>query len=236
MKQGKISNQSVEDIEKSWKDKVFALEKVNDVLRNQINELQKEAQSTTEVLNQARNKLQECKANEMNVQKELNVKIIGLEKEIDRCKAVESKLTETLEETENKYAEQSKLHSSSMMKNKEFKQKLADQQLEINSLKHTCKIKEATNVTTRERQLTEYKNLQIKFQEQRKANEQISNQNSDLASKLSDKTKALEQSKKETASLKGNITKMKNKNKESQEIIEQIWDQMKDEGISFVYL
>ena len=49
--------------------------------------------------------------------------------------------------------------------------------------------------------------------------------------KLSDKTKALEQSKKETASLKGNITKIKNKNKETEELIERIWDQIKDEGL-----
>ena len=234
MKQEKISNQSVDDIEKSWKDKVVALEKVNEVLRNQINELQNEAQSTTEVLNQARNKLQECKANEMNVQKELTVKIIGLEKEIDHYKAVDLKLRKTLQETEIKYAEESKLQSSSMVKIKEFKHKLADQQLEINSLKHTSKIKEATNVSARERQLTDYKNLQTKFQEQRKAYEQTSNQNSDLESKLSDKTKALEQSRKETASLKGNITKIKNKNRESEEIIEQIWNQIKDEGINLI--
>ena len=42
---------------------------------------------------------------------------------------------------------------------------------------------------------------------------------------MSEKIKALEQSKKETSSLKGNITKIKNKNKESEEIIERIWDE-----------
>ena len=43
--------------------------------------------------------------------------------------------------------------------------------------------------------------------------------------KLSDQISALEQSKKEISSLKGNITKIKNKNKESEKIIERIWDE-----------
>ena len=176
MKQGEISNQSVDDIEKPWKDKVVALEKVNEVLRAEINELQQEAQSTTEILNQARNKLQECKANEMNIQNELTVKI-GLEKEIDRLKSVESKLTTTLEQTENKHAAQL---NSSMMKNKELEQKNSEQQKKIESLKNieqTCKIKAA-------RLQSSLNTLQIKFQEQNKANEQILNQKSDLESKV----------------------------------------------------
>ena len=164
MKQGEISNQSVDDIEKPWKDKVVALEKVNEVLRAEINELQQEAQSTTKILNEARNKLQECKANEMNIQKELTVKIIGLEKENDRLKAVESKLT----------------NSVSMMKNKESEHKISEQKRQIESLKnieHTCKIKAA-------RLQSSLNALQIKFQEQNKANEQILNQKSDLESKV----------------------------------------------------
>ena len=164
MKQGEISNQSVDDIEKPWKDKVVALEKVNEVLRAEINELQQEAQSTTKILNDARNKLQECKANEMNIQKELTVKIIGLEKENDRLKAVESKLT----------------NSVSMMKNKESEHKISEQKKQIESLKnieHTCKIKAA-------RLQSSLNTLQIKFQEQNKANEQILNQKSDLESKV----------------------------------------------------
>ena len=164
MKQGEISNQSVDDIEKPWKDKVVALEKVNEVLRAEINELQQEAQSTTNILNEARNKLQECKANEMNIQKELTVKIIGLEKENDRLKAVESKLT----------------NSVSMMKNKESEHKISEQKKQIESLKnieHTCKIKAA-------RLQSSLNTLQIKFQEQNKANEQILNQKSDLESKV----------------------------------------------------
>ena len=164
MKQGEISNQSVDDIEKPWKDKVVALEKVNEVLRAEINELQQEAQSTTKILNEARNKLQECKANEMNIQKELTVKIIGLEKENDRLKAVESKLT----------------NSVSMMKNKESEHKISEQKKQIESLKnieHTCKIKAA-------RLQSSLNTLQIKFQEQNKANEQILNQKSDLESKV----------------------------------------------------
>ena len=164
MKQGEISNQSVDDIEKPWKDKVDALEKVNEVLRAEINELQQEAQSTTKILNEARNKLQECKANEMNIQKELTVKIIGLEKENDRLKAVESKLT----------------NSVSMMKNKESEHKISEQKRQIESLKNieqTCKIKAA-------RLQSSLNTLQIKFQEQNKANEQILNQKSDLESKV----------------------------------------------------
>ena len=164
MKQGEISNQSVDDIEKPWKDKVVALEKVNEVLRAEINELQQEAQSTTKILNEARNKLQECKANEMNIQKELTVKIIGLEKENDRLKAVESKLT----------------NSVSMMKNKESEHKISEQKRQIESLKNieqTCKIKAA-------RLQSSLNTLQIKFQEQNKANEQILNQKSDLESKV----------------------------------------------------
>ena len=183
MKQGEISNQSVDDIEKPWKDKVDALEKVNEVLRAEINELQQEAQSTTEILNQARNKLQECKANEMNIQKELTVKI-GLEKEIDRLKSVESKLTTTLEQTENKHTAQL---NSSMMKYKEFEQKNSEQQKKIESLKNieqTYKSREATNASQRERLQASLNTLQIKFQEQKKANEQILNQKSDLESKV----------------------------------------------------
>ena len=84
---------------------MVALEKVNEVLRAEINELQKEAQSTTEVLNQAKNKLQECKANEMKVEKELNLKINDLNTKLLRSKAVESKLEGTVKEMENKYAE-----------------------------------------------------------------------------------------------------------------------------------
>jgi len=48
--------------------------------------------------------------------------------------------------------------------------------------------------------------------------------------KLSEKIKALEQSKKETSSLKGNITKIKNKHKESEKIIARIWDAIIDQG------
>jgi len=72
--------------------------------------------------------------------------------------------------------------------------------------------------------------LQIKFHEQKKANEQISNQKSELESKLTEKVKELEQSKKETSSLKGNLTKIKNKNKESDEIIERIRDKINCQG------
>ena len=219
MKQGGISNQSVYDIEKPWKDKVVALEKVNEVLRVEINELQQEAQSTTEILNQAKIKLQECKANEINLQKVMNVKISDFKKELDRLKAVKSELEETVKEIENKYTEQSELHSSSMLKNKELEQKISEQQKIIDSLKQTCKFKQSANVAQGQR-LQTYLNA-LKKEEDK---------NSDLETKLVDKTKALEQSKKETASFKGNITKIKNKNKESEEIIQRIWDQIKNEG------
>ena len=232
-KQGSSSNQSFDDIEKSWKEKVAALEKVNEVLRREINELQHEAQSSAEILNQAKNKLQACKVNEMKVEKAMNVKISDLTKELERLKTVESKLEEIVKEKDNMFAEQSKLKTSSMAENKEFKLKISEQQNKIADLKQSFNIKEASFNATRERLVATQENLktlQIKFHEQKKANEEISNQKSELESKLSEKVKELEQSKKETSSLKGNITKIKNKNKESEEIIERIRDKINSQG------
>ena len=210
------------------------MEKINEVLRGEINELQKEAQSTTEVLNQAKHRLQECKANEMKAENEFHVKISELKKDLERSKTAESKLEKTVKEIENKYAEESKLKSSSMAENKECKLKISEQQQKIDSLQQTCKIKEASNIATRERLVATQENLktlQIKFHEQKKANEQISNLKSELESKLTEKIKELEQSKKETSSLKGNLTKIKNKNKESEEIIERIRNRINDHGL-----
>ena len=236
-KQGSSSNQSFDDIEKSWKEKVAALEKVNEVLRREINELQHEAQSSAEILNQAKNKLQACKVNEMKVEKAMNVKISDLTKELERLKTVESKLEEIVKEKDNMFAEQSKLKTSSMAENKEFKLKISELQNEIVDLKQSCNMKECERIAsynaTRERLVATQENLntlQIKFHEQKKANEQISNQKSEFESKLSEKVKELEQSKKETSSLKGNITKIKNKNKESEEIIERIRDKINSQG------
>ena len=182
-KHGEAPNVSPDDIEKPWKEKVVALEKVNEVLREEINELQQEVQSMTEILNQAKNKLQECKANEMKVEKELNIKINDL------------KITRS--QLERLIAEESKLKSSSMIKNKEFEQKMSEQQKKIESLQiteQTFKSKEATNGALRERLqqcTTMYNNVQanlntlkIKFEEQKRANEQILNQKSDLESKI----------------------------------------------------
>ena len=149
------------------------MEKINKVLREEIKELGQEVQSTTEILNQAKNKLQECKANEMKVEKELNIKI--------------SDLNITRSQLERLIAEESKLKSSSMIKNKEFEQKMSEQQKKIESLQITeqaFKSKEATNAALRERLQANLNTLKIKFQEQKKANEQILNQKNDLESKI----------------------------------------------------
>ena len=231
LKQGEISNQSFDDIEKPWKEKVVALEKINEVLRGEINELQQEAQSTTEVLNQAKHRLQECKANKTKADNELNLKINDLKQELECSKAAKSKLEKTVKEIENKYIEESKLTSSSMVKNKEFELKISNQLQIIDSFEQISKTREAAIVSLNEKLQKNMNTYQIKHQEQRKANEQISNQKSELESKLTDKIKELEQSKKETASLKGNLTKMKNKNKESDEIIERIRNKINDHGL-----
>ena len=207
------------------------MEKINEVLRGEINELQQEAQSTTEVLNQAKHKLQECKANKTDAENELNLKINDLKQELERSKAAKSKLEKTVKEIENKYTEESKLTSSSMVKNKEFELKISKQLQIIDSLEQICKTREAAIVSLNEKLQKSMNTYQIKIQEQRKTNEQISNQKSELESKLTDKVKELEQSKKETASLKGNLTKMKNKNKESDEIIERIRNKINDHGL-----
>ena len=207
------------------------MEKVNEVLRQEINELQKEAQSTTLVLDLAKNKLKISNANEMRTKEECNLKISDLKKELEHLKAVKSKLEERAKEMENKYAEQFKIAAARISEKKELEQKILDQQKKIDSLKvveQTCKDKESVNVTLRER-IQVYVNQQTKFLAQNKAYEQTLKQNSELETKLSDKIKAHEQTKKEAAALKGNITKIKKKNKESEEIIERIWDQIKDE-------
>ena len=173
LKHGEAPNGSLDDIEKPWKEKVVALEKINKVLREEIKELGQEVQSTTEILNQAKNKLQECKANEMKVEKELNIKI--------------NDLNITRSQLERLIAEESKLKSSSMIKNKEFEQKMSEQQKKIESLQITeqaFKSKEATNAALRERLQANLNSLKIKFQEQKKANEQILNQKNDLESKI----------------------------------------------------
>jgi len=168
-KHGEAPNESLDDIEKPWKEKVVALEKINKVLREEINELGQEVQSTTEILNQAKNKLQECKANEMKVEKELNIKI--------------NDLNITRSQLERLIAEESKLKSSSMIKNKEFEQKMSEQQKKIESLQiaeQTFKNKEATIAVLRERLQA---NLNT-FQNQKKANEQILDEKNDLESKI----------------------------------------------------
>ena len=189
----------------------------------------------------------------MKVEKGLNIKINDLKIELKRS-----------------IAEESKLKSSSIIKNKEFEQKMSEQQKKIESLQiaeQTFKNKEATIAVLRERLQA---NLNT-FKDQKKANEQILDEKNDLESKidfsnedhsfcdslstvtpspkfrnfvlkktidrhlknppkLSEKIKALEQSKKETSSLKGNITKIKNKHKESEKIIARIWDAIIDQG------
>ena len=169
-KHGEAPNVSPDDIEKPWKEKVVALEKVNEVLREEINELQQEVQSTTEILNQAKNKLQECKANEMKVEEEMNIKMNNLKIELKSL-----------------IAEESKLRSSFISKNKEFEQKMSEQQKKIESLQiteQTFKSKEATNAALRERLQANLNTLKIRFEEQKRANEQILNQKSDLESKI----------------------------------------------------
>ena len=183
------------------------------------------------VLNQAKNKLQESKANEMRSEEESNQKLGDLKKELESLKAVKSKLEGTFKEMENKYSEELKIGIARISEKKELEQKILEQQEKIDSLKvveQTCKDKESVNVTLRER-IKVYANQQTKFLAQNKAYEQTLKQNSELETKLSDKIKAHEQTKKEAAALKGNITKIKKKNKESEEIIERIWDQIKDE-------
>ena len=132
---------------------------------------------------------------------------------------------------ENKYAEELKIGKARISEKKELERKILEQQKIIDSLKtveQTCKDKESVNVTLRER-IQVYVNQQTKFLAQNKAYEQTLKEKSELETKLSDKEKELEQSKKSAAALKGNITKIKKKNKESEEIIERIWDQIQDE-------
>ena len=131
------------------------MEKVNEVLRQEIKELQEEAQSTLEVLNKAEKKLQECKAPL---------------KELKSLKAVQLKLEGTVKEMENKYAEELKIGKARISEKKELEQKILEQQKKIDSLKvfeQTCKDKESVNVTLRER-IQLYANQQTKFHAQNK--------------------------------------------------------------------
>ena len=128
-KHGEAPNESLDDIEKPWKEKVVALEKINKILREEINGLGQEVQSTTEILNQAKNKLQECKANEMKVEKELNIKI--------------NDLNITRSQLERLIAEESKLKSSSMIKNKEFEQKSLSNRRKLNHCRSQSKLSKA---------------------------------------------------------------------------------------------
>ena len=225
-------NGSTDDIEKPWKDKVDALEKVNEVLRQEINELQEEAQSTMLVLNQAKNKLKDCKANEMRAEEERNLKICDLKKELENLKFVKFKLEGAVKEMEIKYSEELKIGKARISEKKELEQKILEQQKKIHYLKvveQTCKDKENIIVTLRER-IQVYSDQHAKFLAHNQAYEETLKQNSELETKLSDKIKELEQSKKSAAALKGNITKIKKKNQESEEIIERIWDKIKDKG------
>ena len=109
----------------------------------------------------------------MKVEKELNIKI--------------NDLNITRSQLERLIAEESKLKSSSIIKNKEFEQKMSEQQKKIESLQiaeQTFKNKEATIAVLRERLQANLNTLKIKFQEQKKANEQILNQKNDLESKI----------------------------------------------------
>ena len=102
----------------------------------------------------------------MKVEKELNIKINDLKIELKRL-----------------IAEESKLKSSSIIKNKEFEQKMSEQQKKIESLQiaeQTFKNNEATIAVLRERLKA---NLNT-FQNQKKANEQILDEKNDLESKI----------------------------------------------------
>ena len=102
----------------------------------------------------------------MKVEKGLNIKINDLKIELKRS-----------------IAEESKLKSSSIIKNKEFEQKMSEQQKKIESLQiaeQTFKNKEATIAVLRERLQA---NLNT-FKDQKKANEQILDEKNDLESKI----------------------------------------------------
>ena len=207
------------------------MEKVNEALRKEINELQEEAQSTMLVLNQAKNKLKESKANEMRAEEDCNLKVGDLKKELETLKDVNSELEGKVKEMENKYSEELKIGIARISEKKELEQKILDQQKKIHYLKvveQTCKDKENIIVTLRER-IQVYSDQHAKFLAQNQAYEETLKQNSELETKLSDKIKELEQSKKSAAALKGNITKIKKKNQESEEIIERIWYKTQDQ-------